>query len=63
MLFTRFYQSGIKRTCSTCEEDKHAYVSVVGNPEGRRPYKKPKHKEEDLKANLVNTEFINVPSW
>jgi len=46
-----------------CEEDKHAYVSAVGNPEGRRPYKKPKHKEEDLKANLVDTEFINVPSW
>jgi hypothetical protein len=43
-----------------CEEE---YVSAVGNPEGRRPYKKPKHREEDLKANLVDTEFMNVPSW
>jgi hypothetical protein len=48
---------------STCEEGKHAYVSAVGNPEGRRLYKKPKHREEDLKADLVDTEFINVPSW
>jgi hypothetical protein len=45
-----------------CEEDKHAYVSAVGNPTGRRRYKKPKHREEDFKANFFGTEFINVLS-
>ena len=43
-----------------CEEE---YVSAVGNPERRKPYKKPKHREKDLKANSVDTEFMNVPSW
>jgi hypothetical protein len=46
-----------------CEEDKRAYVSAVGNREGRRLYKKPKQREEDLKAYLVDTVFINVPFW
>jgi hypothetical protein len=36
---------------------------LYSTPEGRRLYKKPKHREEDLKANLVDTKFINMSSW